>query len=204
MDVELLLQKIPQQAWWFFVFFSALLENLFPPYPGDSVVVLGGYLWGAGKMGFFSLASAVYAGNIAGAVAMYYFGEHVLSFFRKFPNKWTQEVLDAEKLRKTENWFAKWGILAVLLSRFSAGIRFFVAIVAGMFRMNIFLFIVSFSVATLLWNSLLIYGGYVLGENWRRVIEYLQLYNTVLISLMVAAAVAWFFYRRYKKQRAGQ
>lgn len=204
MDVEQLLREIPQNAWWFFVFFSAFLENIFPPYPGDSVVVLGGYLWGAGKMGFASLASAVYAGNIVGAVTMYYFGEHVLGFFRKFPNKWTREILDTEKLKKTENWFAKWGILAVVLSRFSAGIRFFVAIVAGMFRMNIFVFTISFSMATLLWNSLLIYGGYFLGDNWRKVIEYLQLYNTVLISLMIAGLIVWLLYRRQRKRPAQQ
>lgn len=204
MDVELLLKQIPRQAWWLFVFFSAFLENIFPPYPGDSVVVLGGYLWGAGKMGFLSLATAVYGGNVAGALVMYYFGEHVLGFFRKFPNKWTQEILNTEKLKKTESWFAKWGILAVLLSRFSAGIRFFIAIVAGMFRMNIAVFFVSISVATLLWNSLLIYGGYVLGENWRKVTGYLQLYNIVLISLVAAGGVAWFLYRRYRNQHAKQ
>ncbi len=202
MDVEQFLKHIPQSAWWFFVFFSAFMENIFPPYPGDSVIVLGGYLWGAGKMGFISLSSAVYSGNIAGALTMYYFGEHVLDFFRKrFSNKWTQEILDAERLKKTELWFAKWGVVAVIMSRFSAGIRFFVAIVAGMFRMNIVLFLVCFSIATLLWNSLLVYGGYVLGDNWRKVLEYMQVYNTVIISLMVVAAATWFFYRRYKKKR---
>ncbi|MBL8032213.1 MAG: DedA family protein [Leptospiraceae bacterium] len=205
MDVEQFLKHIPQNAWWLFVFFSAFMENIFPPYPGDSVIVLGGYLWGAGKVSFFSLASAVYAGNIAGAGVMYYFGEHVLDFFRRrFRNKWTQEILDAESLKKTENWFRKWGVIAVILSRFSAGIRFFVAIVAGMFRMNIVVFLLCFSLATLLWNSLLIYGGYVLGENWRKVIEYMQVYNTIIIGLMVTAIAGYILYRRYKKKQAGQ
>lgn len=203
MDVEQFLKHIPQNAWWFFVFFSAFMENIFPPYPGDSVIVLGGYLWGAGKMSFWSLATSVYAGNLAGAGVMYYFGEHVLDFFRKrFRNKWTQEVLDPESLKKTESWFKKWGVIAVIFSRFSAGIRFFVAIVAGMFRMNIFVFMLCFSIATFLWNSLLIYGGYVLGENWRKVIDYMQLYNTVIIGVIGIAVIIWLLYRRKKKQQA--
>ena len=178
------------------------MENIFPPYPGDSVIVLGGYLLGAGKMSFLSLTTSVYAGNLAGAGVMYYFGEHVLDFFRKrFRNKWTQEILDPESLKKTENWFKKWGVIAVIFSRFSAGIRFFVAIVAGMFRMNILVFLLCFSLATFLWNSLLIYGGYVLGENWRKVIDYMQLYNTVIIGLIVIAVAIWFFYRRRKKKQ---
>lgn len=178
------------------------MENIFPPYPGDSVIVLGGYLLGAGKMSLLSLTTSVYAGNLAGAGVMYYFGEHVLDFFRKrFRNKWTQEILDPESLKKTENWFKKWGVIAVIFSRFSAGIRFFVAIVAGMFRMNILVFMLCFSLATFLWNSLLIYGGYVLGENWRKVIDYMQLYNTVIIVLIVVAVAIWFFYRRRKKKQ---
>jgi membrane protein DedA with SNARE-associated domain len=81
-----------------------------------------------------------------------------------------------------------------LISRFSAGIRFFVSIIAGISRMNLILFTITFSIGVLVWNSILIGGGYALGENWERILDWLRVYNIIVVavlSLLVILFVIW-------------
>lgn len=205
MNFENLLNEIPTQAWWGFLFFSTFIENVFPPYPGDTVVVFGGYLLGAGKISAISVASSIYLGNITSAALMYYAGDKVLAFFRKYARfSWAKEMLNKHNLHKTEAWFKKYGFVAVLFSRFSAGIRFFVAIVAGMFNMNIVLFLLAFSAATVIWNSLLVYGGYVLGGNWQKVLDMLRVYNIAIVGLIGLGITIFIFIRLKKKKRSSK
>ena len=204
MDVTGFLKMVPAEAYWLFVFFSTFVENVFPPYPGDTVVVFGGYLSGAGMMGLAELFVAVYMGNILSASLMYYAGEKVLDFFRRYINfQWAQDFLARDNLMKAHDWFKKYGFYAVLFSRFSAGIRFFVAIVAGMVRMPFWLFLIAFILATTIWNGILVYGGYLLGDNWDLVLEYLRIYNItvgVIIALGIVGVVI-FRYMKYRQQK---
>ncbi|MDH5720889.1 MAG: DedA family protein [Spirochaetia bacterium] len=202
MDISEILSKIPESIYWLFVFISSVIENIFPPYPGDSVTVFGGYLAGTGRISLYSLVFSVYSGSLAGAIFMYYMGEKVMRYFRKKTKLHSlQELLNPKNLLKTHHWFKRYGISAVIVSRFSAGIRFFVAIVAGMAKMNIWLFILSFSIATFIWNFLLIFGGYKLGENWSLVMKYLKIYNSVVGAILVIFVIVIIIILKKKKNK---
>lgn len=189
MDVTELLNYFPEKAYGLFIFLSAFIENVFPPYPGDTVMVFGGYLHGTDRISLPVLILAIYFGNILSATFMYFMGEKVLLFFQKYIKiKSIRELLAPENLEHTHEWFEKYGFVAVIFSRFSAGIRFFVAIVAGMVKMNYILFLLAFSVATTIWNTLLVSGGYFLGENWEQVTEYLRVYN-IIVGIIIAAVI---------------
>ncbi|MES0491475.1 MAG: DedA family protein [Leptospirales bacterium] len=176
------------------------MENIFPPFPGDTIVAFTGYLWGAGLVSFQTLAISILAGNLAGALLMYFFGLEVMNFFLKhLKSERLKKLFDKEHLDKTHKWFNKYGFFAVMFSRFSAGIRFFVSIVAGMANMHVSVFILAFLLATGLWNSLLIYGGYVMGENWREILQYIQVYSAVFAVVLIA--FAYYFYHRFKKSK---
>ena len=55
---------------------------------------------------------------------------------------------------------------------------------------------VVFTLGVLIWNTLLLVGGYLLGDNWERIMEWLRVYNTVVIVLLLSglAAFIWFRY----------
>lgn len=179
-----------------FVFLSALIENIFPPYPGDTAIAFSGYLAGKGVASLLSVALASYLGALTGAVLMYFLGEKFLLFLRKYFGRyaWT-DFLKEENLQKSHKWMEKYGVWIVIFSRFSAGIRFFVAIVAGIIRMNFLLFILAFSLATVLWNFILIFFSYRVGENWQKVIDFLRLYNYAIMTILILLAGIWIFYR---------
>ncbi len=198
MDAQSWLDQISPSFYWLFIFFSAFIENVFPPYPGDTVTVVGGYLVGVDKLSIVVLTSSVFGGSLAGALAMYYFGQKIIFFLGyTLKIKAIAKKLEKEKIEKIQNWFKKYGFFTIVFSRFSAGIRFFVAIVAGMVKMNIFKFLLAFSFATIFWNALLIWGGYALGDNWSQVSKYLKIYNGVLIML-IGIGILIFFISRSK------
>ncbi|HBS04147.1 MAG TPA: DedA family protein [Leptospiraceae bacterium] len=201
---------LPTVGMYWFLFVSTIIENLFPPWPGDTMIVLAGFLMAHDAVDPLELSLVTLAGNMVGAYIMYFAGEGLLALARKYHAriKWAwarnqvEELISEESMQRTAHWFRKWGLWFVLLSRFSAGIRFFVSIVAGISRTNFLLFSVAFAVGVLIWNSLLIYGGYALGENWRQILDWLRVYNIVVISLVVLATLGYLYYRFKKSQSA--
>jgi len=195
------LNSVPMEYYSIFIFASAFMENVFPPYPGDSVIVFSGYLLASEKIGLVSLITAVMAGNLISAIIMYYFGVELISFVRKkIKMKFIQEILDLKHLTRTHDWFNKYGIMAVIFSRFSAGIRFFISIVAGMVKMNLILFISAFSIATAIWNMLLLYGGYTLGQNWEQLLGYIRLYSGLIAVIFVLVGLLYLLKSKFKRK----
>jgi len=193
--------QIPLDWYWVFLLVSVFIENIFPPYPGDTVVVFAGYIAGTGHLKLPWLIFAVVVGNLASAAVMYYFGLEIIQFMvRKIKNEGIKKVFSQENLQKTHGWFERYGFWTVVFSRFSAGFRFFVAIAAGMARMHIALFLFAFLIATVLWNGLLVYGGYALGHNWAQVLHYLEIYSGI-VGAVIVTALLYLIYRFWKKRR---
>ena len=200
MDFQAWLEQFSPGSYWLFILFSSFIENVFPPYPGDIITVLGGYLVGTGKLSLVVMVSSVFSGSILGALVMYFFGKKVIFFLSSvLKMKIFAKGIEDENFKKAEAWFVRNGFATVVFSRFSAGIRFFVSIIAGLTQMNLLLFITAFSIATIIWNSLLIWGGYSLGDNWSKIVYYMRLYNTIVIGIIVTAILAFLVVRRRKK-----
>ncbi len=194
---------LPSELVWIFFALSNLTENVFPPWPGDTVTAFGGFLLARGGIGFWELATSTLFGNLAGAWIMYAFGHKLLDWlkYKEFPFK--SELYNEESIQKTLTWFSRNSVVVVIFSRFSAGVRFFVSIVAGMVNMNPALFFTYFSIAVLLWCGILIYGGFYLGSHWEKVLEFLALYNKIFTTVFTLAIVTFLVYTKIlKKKRA--
>ena len=55
---------------------SAVLENIIPPIPGDTVVVFSAYMVGRGALNLWMVYLSTCIGGIAGFLLMYYLGYH--------------------------------------------------------------------------------------------------------------------------------
>ena len=204
------LKDLPPAGVYLFMAVSSIIENIFPPWPGDTVTVFGGFLAANGVISPVICFIFILAGNLIGANIMYFAGNKILFQARKLHagikgdgifKKMLFELTEDEKLRKTHVWFEKWGVLFVLVSRFSAGIRFFVSIIAGISGMNYLVFSVCFSIGVFFWNVLLLGGGYLLGHEWHRALEWLRVYNMLVIVIIAAGVAAYVAYRIIKKRK---
>ncbi|MCB1309321.1 MAG: DedA family protein [Leptospiraceae bacterium] len=212
-DIISWMRDLPAWGVYAFLLVSSVIENLFPPWPGDTISVFGGFLAAQNTVTLPLCFLSILIGNMLGAYTMYFAGESVLDLARRvnakitrpiFLSKWMSEITSEEHMDRARSWFARWGLWFVLLSRFSAGIRFFVSIIAGISRMNFVLFSVAFALGVLIWNVLLLGGGYALGDNWRLIVEAVRVYSGVLsaiIGLLVIFYVIWRI-RKARRQRA--
>lgn len=181
---------------YFSLFFFAFLENLFPPSPCDLVIAFGGSLVGLGKL---HMAAAIFfatLGSTAGFVVMYYVG---FFFGRGLIDSGKLKFLPLDRIRVVEGWFTKYGYGIVVANRFLSGSRAVISFFVGLSELSIAITLPLCAVSALLWNTLLVLTGYVLGHNWKRLGYYLDIYGIViaiLLLLAVAFFVARYFYRR--------
>lgn len=180
---------------------SAYTENVVPPIPGDTVVILGAYLVSTGQLDFWGVYVSTTIGSVAGFVTMYYIGR---KFGRSFIYKKSRSrIFKEEDIRKAEIWFGKWGYWVIAANRFLTGTRSIISLFSGLFHLNILLVVALSIVSAAIWNGLLISAGMLVGENWEIISDIISQYNNVLIVLTVCV-IGYVIYRKYYKKKSEQ
>lgn len=182
-------------ALWLYLilFVSSAIENLFPPYPGDTVILVGGYLVGAGRLHFSGALLSSVTGSLCGASLLFLLG---LTKGRSFFQRGKYPFFSPERLHRVEGWFERHGRKVVLVSRFLAGVRSLVAVSAGIGRMKYEVFAVFSLVSILVWNGLLLFVGLELGQNWEWVARLFRLYNGFIIAMVVLFVLFWYLRKK--------
>lgn len=175
--------------WVYLIVFSAcVLENLFPPYPGDTLLFAGAVLATAGVVSVPLVLGLGITGNVLGAMLVYAFG---YTRGRRFFLSHQGRFIDPAHLHKIENWFGRYGTRIILLSRFLTGIRSGVALAAGLGEVPLGKMLIYTTVSTLFWNGLIVGLAWTLGSNWEAIHEFARLYNRLVLALLCLAALAW-------------
>jgi membrane protein DedA with SNARE-associated domain len=185
-----------------FLFGSSVLENLFPPIPGDTITVFGAFLVGIGKLDFFIVYAVTTLGSSVGFILLFYAGAFLeMKFFLNTKFK----IFSSNKIIATEKWFSKYGYYVVLLNRFLPGVRSVISIAAGISGLNgMKVFLLSL-ISAMGWNFLWIYSGYTLGNNWELVQEKISIvirnYNITAAAILAVSGVFYYGFKILKKNR---
>jgi membrane protein DedA with SNARE-associated domain len=184
-------------VWVYVIMFGvAYIENIFPPFPSDVVVVFGGALAAMDHGNVFIALFASTLGSTAGFMTMYYIGAW---FGVNIIEGKTWKYIPKESIHKVERWFVKYGYAIIIANRFLSGTRAVVSFFAGMSRLEICTTTWLSFVSSLAWYGILIYGGYSLGHHWRRVGIYLETYSAIITGVIICAAIVgaiWYFWKR--------
>ncbi|MFE9746269.1 DedA family protein [Saccharothrix saharensis] len=175
------------------------LENLFPPLPSELFLPLAGFTASQGKMNLFAAILWTTTGSVAGALALYYLGallgrDRIRAIAQRLP------LVDVSDVDRTEQWFARHGKATVFFGRMVPIFRSLISIPAGVERMPLPSFLLLTAAGSLIWNSALILTGYVLGENYHLIDQYMGIVSKVVIGLVVVAVV-WFVVSRLSRQK---
>ncbi|RRD43483.1 DedA family protein [Buchananella hordeovulneris] len=170
------------------------LENLFPPLPSEVILPLAGFTASKGSLGLVEVLVWTTSGSVFGALALYAIGaalgrERTRALLNKLP------LTNVEDVDRTEAWFDKYGTYTVFFGRMVPIFRSLISIPAGVTRMPIPRFLALTAVGSLLWNAVLVGAGYLLGENWHVVEQYVGLLSKVVLALIVVALAVWVFLR---------
>ena len=178
------------------------LENLFPPIPSEVILPLAGFLTGQGRFSFVLVLISSTLGSLIGALILYAIGmglgqAGIRRFFERYGHL---ALITPEDLTRAEDWFDRWGPVAVFTGRLVPVVRSLVSIPAGYRRMPLVQFVPLTIFGSLLWNGALVSLGWAFGENWHAIEEYVGVLQYVVVAV-VAILVLRFAWTRLRHRR---
>ncbi|MCP4684215.1 MAG: DedA family protein [bacterium] len=180
------------------IFLACFIENIAPPFPGDSFIVAAGGLAAASRLDFTLAFLSVVAGGMFSIMLIYSFGRR---FGRDYFLRKDFRFFSAKDILEVEERFQRRGGLMLVASRFVVGFRVALAIAAGISRYpSPRMFIYTFA-SYALFTGLLMYLGYKLVENYGQIEYYFRTYNVVGWTIVIGLVTIYAF-RRYRKAKA--
>ena len=170
------------------------LENLFPPLPSEVVLPMAGLAASTGSFSLFEALAWTTVGSIVGAFLLYGLGAWLgVDRLRRIAGR--VPLLHPEDIDRTVGWFQRHGGKAVFFGRMIPIFRSLISIPAGVTRMPLWRFGLLTAAGSLIWNTIFVLSGYLLGESWHLVEQYVDVLQYVVIAV-VAVAGAWFVFVR--------
>ncbi len=181
------------------------LENVFPPIPSEIVLPFGGFMTTNSSLTIVGVIIAATIGSVLGAVILYGVGRLLdVERLEKIIDRWGHILrVKKEDIYRADAWFDKYGYWTVLFCRMVPLVRSLISIPAGMSNMKFGLFLLFTTIGTVIWNSILVTIGAMLGDNWHQITEFMDIYSNVayaIIAVVGIAAIIWYVRRN---RRAG-
>lgn len=168
------------------------IDNIFPVIPSEVVLPFAGYLASRGEMSFWLALGAATAGSVGSAYVLYGLGRRLgagraRSALVRIP------LTDERDVDRAVDWFDRHGNIAVLTGRFVPLVRSLVSLPAGTSGMSPLRFGLLTAVGSGLWNLLWLWGGYLVGRNWREIGRYSDWMNwsIVVVAVVLVARYVW-------------
>lgn len=186
--------EVIRQVGYFGVFILMALESALVPIPSEIIMPFSGFLVARREMDFWIVVVMGSIGNLAGSLLAYYLG---LKLGRDFILRYGKYFLiSREHLKMTEEFFAKYGYIAVFVGKLLPAVRTVISFPAGLAKMDLLQFTVYTLVGSVIWCVFLTYLGVVLGENWEVVKEHGTLIDLLVIVSGVLLVIIYYFKHR--------
>ncbi len=166
------------------------LEGLGIPLPGEAALLTAAAYAATGHLSIVTVILAAAAGAIAGSVGGYWIGRSGgPALVQRYGRAWR---IDAPKLDRARDFFQRHGGKAVLIGRFVALLRMWVAVLAGVARMPFGRFALYTVVGSFGWAAVVGTLGYLFGRNLpqlERSVGHAGALAALLLALLVALAL---------------
>jgi membrane protein DedA with SNARE-associated domain len=180
------------------VFLGYFIENLFPPLPGDTLLVLGAYIFGLKHETLWSLW--LYFGSVAGAISgfmlMVWLGRR---FGRDFFIEKNYKYASRSFFIKVDKAFQRYGWGVILWNRLFFGLRPVIGLAAGVSEMRKDYIFLLVTLSALVFNALFMLMGYLLGNHWSLITGILQKYT--IVTIMAAVLLILLFIRSILRRK---
>jgi membrane protein DedA with SNARE-associated domain len=174
------------------------IESACIPLPSEVILPFSGYLAWSGRFNIWGVALAGALGCNAGSAVAYYVGAHGgRAFFVKYGKYFLFSMRDLEL---ADRWFARYGQWTVFFARLLPVVRTFIALPAGIVKMDLWKFHLYTFLGSFPWCLALAYAGYALGAHWDSLRGYFHKFDFVIGILLVIGAVA-FVWRHLKHSK---
>ena len=177
---------------------GAALENIVPPIPADTFILLGGFLAVRGPAEVPVVFLVTWLANTAGALLVYRAGYRFGQPF--FETRLGRLLLHPGQLERLRRFYRRRGTPAIFLARFFPGLRALVPAFAGVARLSFLSVAPPLMVASAMWYGALVWLGATAGENLAAIFEWFGAANRLLLAIAAVIGLvilaAWLQTRR--------
>jgi membrane-associated protein len=169
------------------LFFASVTEYLFPPFPGDLLVVLGAWYAIQGVLSWPVAFAATTAGAMLGSALDYAIGRWLAPRLDARASR--RGPLSAERLARFVGAYRRWGPVLLVANRFMPGVRGFVFLAAGAAGIPFARVLLLGGLSAALWNALLLAAGALLARNLPELLDLFHEYSALALGSLLAAAI---------------
>lgn len=188
------LTALPPTVLYLVLALVAAVENVFPPIPADTVVAFGAFLAARGHATLAGAFLSTLGGNVAGAMGMYAAG-------RRFgADRLARRLAAGGSARRLQEFYGRYGVAALFVSRFLPGIRALVPPFAGALRLPPWRVFLILAAASAIWYGAITLIAYRVGADWPTLMAKMREWQHALVIGAAIVAVlgfaAWWIARR--------
>ena len=189
-----LLQELARLYGYWAVFVGIAIENMGIPLPGETIVIVGGFLAGSGELNYWWVLGSAIAGAVLGDNFGYWVGRFggwqllvkIGSIFR----------LQEQQLEQAKERYSKNAFQAVFFGRFVTLLRIFAGPLAGITQMPYKQFLLCNFGGAAVWATTIVSIAFFLGKavsleqivSWIAQIGFAAL---VLVVIVLLAPIIW-------------
>lgn len=156
------LQELARLYGYWAVFFGIAIENMGIPLPGETIVIVGGFLAGSGELNYWWVLGSAIAGAVLGDNFGYWVGRvggwqllvKIGKIFR----------LQEQQLEQAKDRYSKNAVQAVFFGRFITLLRIFAGPLAGITRMPYKQFLLCNLGGAAVWSATIVSLAFFLGR----------------------------------------
>ncbi len=183
---------------------GAAIENVIPPIPADTFVLVGGFIAGQGRTSVLGVFLVTWLANVTSALMVYGLGRRYgAAFFNGGPGR---RILSAGQLETVDRFYRRWGVAALFFTRFLPGLRAVVPVFAGVSQEPMRRVLPPLVVASALW-----YGALVaLGASARGNLAQIEVWMTganrafLMAAVVVVALLLTWWKRSRAREQSGE
>ena len=184
------------------IFIMTFIEGSFIPIPSEITLIPAGYLAAKGYLHLGYILFWSILGTLGGALFSYYialyFGRMLLIKYGKY------FFINEHKLSQIEAFFQKHGPISAFSGRMLPGIKHFISLPAGLGKMDFKTFTIYSTFGAIIWVSIIIAVGYLIGNNEHLINKYLKQINIGLIVFTVVVTVFYILKLRYLQKKTNK
>ena len=185
------LREVPPVLMYLVLGLGAALENVVPPIPADTFVLLGGFLSARGSAIIEVVFFVTWTANVLSALAIYTVAYRYGDRF--FQTRLGRYLLDPKQVGIVRKFCQRWGGAAIFYTRFLPGLR----AIVGLIRQRPLTVVFPLLLASAIWYGALVWIGAFAGRNIDHLLRTQTRLNWTLGSIagVILALVAWWWFR---------
>jgi membrane protein DedA with SNARE-associated domain len=177
------------------------IESACIPLPSEVIMPFAGYLVSTGRFNLLLVATAGAIGCNLGSIVAYAIGAWA---GRPFVERFGKYVLvDVHDLDRATAFFNKYGSITVLIGRLLPVVRTFIALPAGVARMNQVRFHLYTFIGSWPWCFVLAYVGMKLGQQWDTNPAFKEAFHRfhLAVEVVLLIGIVWFLWTHLKSRK---